>query len=63
MENEMDLLALLVTKREDIEELIHQNTMYEPKKAQLLAEVILEKEKTDSTEEVITHRRQFQNAS
>ena len=62
MENEVDLLELFVTKRDDIEELIHQNTMYVPKKAQLLAEVTLEK-KTDSTEEVITHRRQFQNAS
>ena len=35
METEVDLLALFVTKREDIEELIVQNTMYEPQKAQL----------------------------
>ena len=29
MENEVDFLALSVTKRDDIEELIHQNTLYE----------------------------------
>ena len=40
METEVDLLALFVTKRDDNEELIFQNTMYEPQKAQLLAEVI-----------------------
>ena len=54
MENEVDLLALFVTKRDDIEELIHHNTMYEPQKAQLSAEVTLEKEKPDGTEEVKT---------
>ena len=54
METELDLLALFVTKREDIEELIVQNTMYEPQKAQLSAEVTLEKEKADGTEVVIT---------
>ena len=54
METEVDLLALFVTKRDEIEELILQNTMYEPQKAQLSAEVTLEKEKADGTEEVIT---------
>ena len=54
METEVDLLALFVTKREDIEELIVQNTMCEPQKAQLSAEVTLEKEKADGTEVVIT---------
>ena len=53
METEVDLLALFVTKRDDIEELILQNTTYEPQKAQLSAEVTLEKEKADGTE-VIT---------
>ena len=54
METEVDLLALFVTKRDDIEELILQNTIYEPQKAQLSAEVTLEKEKADGKEEVIT---------
>ena len=54
METEVDLLALFVTKREDIEELILQNTMYEPQKAHLSAKVTFEKEKADGTEEVIT---------
>ena len=54
METEVDLLALFVTKRDQIEELILQNTIYEPQKAQLSAEVTLEKEKADGTEEVIT---------
>ena len=53
-ETEKVLLVLFVTKRDDIEELIHQNTMYEPQKAQLSAEVTLGKEKADGTEEVIT---------
>ena len=43
MDSEVDLLALFVTKRDDIEELIHQNNKYEPQKAQLLAEVTHEK--------------------
>ena len=54
METEVDLLALFVTKRDDIEERILQNTMCEAHKAQLSAEVTLEKEKADGTEEVIT---------
>ena len=54
MENEVVLVALFATKRDKIEELIHQNTMYEPQKAQLTSEVTLEKEKADGTEEVIT---------
>ena len=54
MEMDGDLLALFVTKRDDIEELIHQNTIYKPQKAQLSAEVTLEKEKADGTEEEIT---------
>ena len=54
METKVDLLALFVTKRDDIEELILQNTFYEPQKAQLSAEVALEKEKADGTEDVIT---------
>ena len=54
MENKVVLLALFVTKRDKIEELIHQNNMYEPQKAQLSSEVTLEKEKADGTEEVIT---------
>ena len=54
METEVDLLALFVTKRDNIEELIHQNTMYESQKAQFSAEVTLENENTDDTEEVIT---------
>ena len=54
MEIEVDLQTLFVTKRGAIEELIHQNNMYEPQKAQLSAEVTLEKEKADGTEDVIT---------
>ena len=50
----MDFLAQFVTKRGDIDELIHQNTLYEPQKAQLSAEVTLEKEEAVGTEEVIT---------
>ena len=57
MENEVDLLALFATKRDKIEELIHQNTMYEPQKAELSSKVTLEKEKADGTEEVITIRQ------
>ena len=45
MENEMELLALFLTKRDDIEELIHQNTIYEPQKAQLSAEKLLKQKK------------------
>ena len=54
MENEVNLLALFGTKRDDIEELINQNTMYEPQKAQMSAETTFEKEKSDDTEEVKT---------
>ena len=54
METEVDLLALFVTNRDEIEELILQNTMYELQKAQLLAEVTLENEKADGTEELIS---------
>ena len=54
MEKELNLITLFVTKREDAEELIHQNTMYEPQKVQLSVELALENEKTDGTEEVIT---------
>ena len=43
-----------MTKRDEIEKLIHQNTIYGPQEAQLLAEVTPEKEKADGTEEVIT---------
>ena len=51
-----------MTKRGDIEEHIHQNTMYEPRKAQFLAEVTLEKEQEDVTEEVITIFANCKNA-
>ena len=43
LENEVDLLALFVNKRDEIEELINQNTIYKPQKAQLSVEVTLEK--------------------
>ena len=35
MENEADFLALFVTKRDDIDELIPQNILYESQKVQL----------------------------
>ena len=54
MKNEVDLFALILTKRDNFEEFLHQNTMYEPQKAHLSAEITLEKEKAGGTEEVIT---------
>ena len=45
MENEVEFLALFLTKRDDIEELVHQNTISEPQKAQLSAEKLLKKKK------------------